>query len=416
MNIRLSALEARILGALIEKEIATPDQYPLSLNALVAACNQKTNRDPVLELDERTVQEALDALSKRHLVLDRSGFGSRVVKWRHRLCNGDHNPLQFSPQETAVVCELLLRGPQTPGELRQRAQRLAPFQDLAQVEATLERLMTREEGPFVVRLERQPGARESRYAQLFTELPADARRAGEHPPAAAHAAVGGAGGAGAHGAAGTQPAGTATRHDAPAHGVSPQYAPISPEVQALLDKQAIHEVLAKYCRALDRCDVELMKSVYWEDAVDAHGIFHGNAHEFCEFIVRSVQDWFEVATHVITNLLIDLRGDVAYTEAYLYSYCRVTGTREKVEAVFGPEYAAKQTYDPANPVTHDFVMGGRYVDKLQKRNGEWRILRRTVVHDWNQNGPSTAIWKGGIYGQLQLLGRRDREDEAYRRD
>src|SRR5882724_2812738 len=123
MTIQLSPLEARVLGALLEKEITTPDQYPLSLNALTNACNQKTNRDPVLELDDGAVQVTVDALSKRHLVMERSGFGSRVVKYRHRLCNGEHNPLQFSPQETAIVCELLLRGPQTPGELRTRAQR-----------------------------------------------------------------------------------------------------------------------------------------------------------------------------------------------------------------------------------------------------------------------------------------------------
>jgi uncharacterized protein len=172
MTIQLSPLEARVLGALLEKEITTPDQYPLSLNALLAACNQKTNRHPVLELGEQAVQETLDALSKRHLVMERSGFGSRVLKYRHRLCNGDHNPLQFSPQELAVVCELLLRGAQTPGELRNRAQRLAPFADLAAIEATLEQLAKRSDGPFVRRLARQPGAREARYAQLFSELPA----------------------------------------------------------------------------------------------------------------------------------------------------------------------------------------------------------------------------------------------------
>jgi uncharacterized protein YceH (UPF0502 family) len=190
VNLHLTPLEARVLGALVEKEITTPDQYPLSLNSLVAACNQKTNRDPVLELDERTVQETLDGLSKRHLVMERSGFGSRVVKYRHRLCNGDHNPLQFSPQELAVVCELLLRGPQTPGELRSRAQRLAPFADLAQVEATLERLATREDGPFLTKLARQPGARESRYAQLFTGLPAEAAHGEPAAPGApAHGAT-----------------------------------------------------------------------------------------------------------------------------------------------------------------------------------------------------------------------------------
>jgi uncharacterized protein YceH (UPF0502 family) len=188
MQISLSTVEARVIGALIEKEISTPDQYPLSLNALTNACNQKTNREPVLELDERTVQDALDSLSRRHLVMERSGFGSRVVKYRHRLCNGDHNPLQFSPQEVAVVCELLLRGPQTPGELRSRAQRLAPFTSLGDVETTLELLATRADGPFVLKLARQPGAREARYAQLFTGAP----EVGAEPEAAPAAAALGA--------------------------------------------------------------------------------------------------------------------------------------------------------------------------------------------------------------------------------
>ncbi len=174
MTISLTPLEARVIGCLVEKEITTPDQYPLSLNALVAACNQKTNRHPVLELDEARVQEVLDGLSRRHLVMERSGFGSRVLKYRHRLCNGDHNPLQFSPQELAIVCELLLRGPQTPGELRTRAQRLAPFPDLAAVEAALEALASRTDGPFVERLARQPGAREARYAERFTPPATDA--------------------------------------------------------------------------------------------------------------------------------------------------------------------------------------------------------------------------------------------------
>jgi uncharacterized protein YceH (UPF0502 family) len=164
-------MEARILGALIEKEITTPDQYPLSLNALVNACNQKTNRDPVMSLDEATVQQSLDGLSKRHLILERSGFGSRVVKFRHRLCNGDHNPLQMTAQEVAVITELMLRGPQTPGELRSRAQRLASFTDLGDIETTLEILATRDDGPFVLRLPKMPGAREARYCQLLTGEP-----------------------------------------------------------------------------------------------------------------------------------------------------------------------------------------------------------------------------------------------------
>src|SRR5512144_1581595 len=112
MNIRLSAIEARIIGALIEKEIATPDQYPLSLNALVNACNQKSNRDPVLDLSESEVQAVLDGLEKRYLVSSQSGFGSRVSKYSQRFCNTEFGSLKFSPQEVAVVAELLLRGPQ----------------------------------------------------------------------------------------------------------------------------------------------------------------------------------------------------------------------------------------------------------------------------------------------------------------
>jgi uncharacterized protein YceH (UPF0502 family) len=152
MNIQLTALEARVIGSLIEKAITTPDQYPLSVNALTNACNQKSNRDPVLELDERTVQETLDSLAKKHLVMERSGFGS----------------LEFTPQETAIVCELLLRGPQTPGELRSRASRMAPIAEVSEVEAALSRLAAREDGPFVVRLAREPGKRESRYAHLLS--------------------------------------------------------------------------------------------------------------------------------------------------------------------------------------------------------------------------------------------------------
>jgi len=191
MNLVLDAHEARVIGCLIEKEITTPDQYPLSLNALVNACNQKTNRDPVVDWDERLVQETLDRLSAKHLVLDRSGFGSRVVKYRHRFCNGDHNPRQCTPQELAIVCELLLRGPQTPGELRPRVQRLAEFSGLAQVEATLEQLRVREDGPFVVQLPRAPGARDSRYAHLFGGEVALETHAERASPVAGHATHGG---------------------------------------------------------------------------------------------------------------------------------------------------------------------------------------------------------------------------------
>lgn len=172
MKVQLSADEARVVGALIEKQVTTPDQYPLSLNALTNACNQKSNRDPVVDWDERHVQDVLDGLSKRALAVDRSGFGSRVPKYRHLFCNTEFGRLKFSPQELAVVCELLLRGPQTPGELRSHASRMAAFEDVSEVEGVLEGLATREDGPFVMRLAREPGRRESRFAQLFCGAPA----------------------------------------------------------------------------------------------------------------------------------------------------------------------------------------------------------------------------------------------------
>ena len=173
MPIELTPHEARVIGCLIEKQIATPDQYPLSLNALVNACNQKSNRHPVLDLDEREVQAVVDALMRRQLVLERSGFGSRVPKFQHLFCNTQFGSLKFSPRGTAIVCELLLRGPQTPGELRTHAARLAPIHDVSEVETELEELMTRPDGPFVAKLTREPGRRESRYMHLFS---------GEAPP------------------------------------------------------------------------------------------------------------------------------------------------------------------------------------------------------------------------------------------
>ena len=167
MRVELDFLQARVIGCLIEKQVTTPDQYPLSLNALVSACNQKNNRDPVMNLDEPTVQGTLDALSRKHLVLERSGFGSRVAKYQQLFCNTEYGTLKFSPQELAVVCELLLRGPQTPGELRSRASRMAPFTDVSEVEAVLQGLQERESGPLVARLGREPGRREPRYMHLF---------------------------------------------------------------------------------------------------------------------------------------------------------------------------------------------------------------------------------------------------------
>ncbi|MGD8591030.1 MAG: DUF480 domain-containing protein [Chromatiales bacterium] len=171
MRIELTPYEARVIGCLLEKEVITPDQYPLSLSALTNACNQKSSREPVLQLSEVEVQETVDGLLKKHLVSDRSGFGSRVTKYQHRFCNSGFGSLEFTAQELGVLCVLLLRGPQTPGELRSRTSRLCEFSDMHETEEVLQGLMQREDGPFVARLPREPGKRESRYMHLFCGEP-----------------------------------------------------------------------------------------------------------------------------------------------------------------------------------------------------------------------------------------------------
>ncbi|KAA1046524.1 YceH family protein [Pseudocitrobacter sp. 73] len=168
MKYELTPLEARVIGCLLEKQVTTPEQYPLSINGVVTACNQKTNREPVMTLSESDVQDLLDTLVKRHYLRTVSGFGNRVTKYEQRFCNSEFGDLKLSSAEVALITTLLLRGAQTPGELRGRAQRMHEFSDMAEVEATLERLATRDDGPFVMRLPREPGKRESRYMHLFS--------------------------------------------------------------------------------------------------------------------------------------------------------------------------------------------------------------------------------------------------------
>lgn len=168
MKYQLNGTEARVIGCLLEKQVTTPEQYPLSVNAVTMACNQKTNREPVMNLSEHDVQEVLDALVKRHYLRTVSGFGNRVTKYEQRFCNSEFGDLKLSSAEVAVITTLLLRGAQTPGELRTRASRMHEFSDMQEVEQTLEGLAAREDGPYVVRLSREPGKRESRYMHLFS--------------------------------------------------------------------------------------------------------------------------------------------------------------------------------------------------------------------------------------------------------
>lgn len=174
----LAAAEVRVLGALIEKQITTPDYYPLTLNALTNACNQLTNREPVVAFDDQTVVRALDSLRDKRLATLFSGAESRVAKYKHTLTDA----LLLTPGEVALLCVLMLRGPQTVGELRTRSERLFSFDTLAEVEEALQALAARQPQPLVVKLPRQPGTKESRYTHLLSGPP-------ETPPAGAPTAT-----------------------------------------------------------------------------------------------------------------------------------------------------------------------------------------------------------------------------------
>jgi uncharacterized protein YceH (UPF0502 family) len=184
----LDSVEARIVGSLIEKSLTTPEYYPMSLNALVNACNQKSNRDPVVAYDERLVSRSLENLRDKGLIRSVTGGDQRVPKYRHVF----DEALGLAPAQTAVLCELLLRGPQTVGELRGRASRMHAFDELGQVQEVLDELAARDT-PAAVRLPRQPGRKESRWAQLLTGAPDDLPDEAVEPPAPAASSEGAAG-------------------------------------------------------------------------------------------------------------------------------------------------------------------------------------------------------------------------------
>ena len=213
----LSAAEIRVLGCLLEKQRTTPDAYPLTLNALRAACNQSTNRDPVVAYDEATIREAITRLSRRRWARLASGAGSRASKYRHLL----DESLTRAPDELAVLCVLMLRGPQTPGELKGRTERLHPFADLGAVHATLARLIERE---LVEQLPRRPGQKEERYAHRLSDDEAPQPGYAAPLPAPAYAAA-------APGASGAQPAAAAPTAPPVARTAPGRPMPAAPELQ-----------------------------------------------------------------------------------------------------------------------------------------------------------------------------------------
>jgi uncharacterized protein len=190
LHIQLNDTEARVIGCLIEKSIVTPDQYPMMVNALTNACNQKSSRDPVMSLTQGEVQHAIRELAGKHLVRTDENFKSQVEKHAQRFCNTRYSNLQFSDAELAIVCLLLLRGPQTPGEFRSRSGRLHSFKDNAEVVQALNNLAERETDPLVVKLPRTPGRKDSEYMHLFSgpvDIEARVSQVREHRPGGSEA-------------------------------------------------------------------------------------------------------------------------------------------------------------------------------------------------------------------------------------
>jgi hypothetical protein len=187
--------------------------------------------------------------------------------------------------------------------------------------------------------------------------------------------------------------------------------PLEAEIRDLIARRDIYAVLTRYSRALDRADVELMKTVYWPDGIDNHGVFNGNAAEFAEFIVREIQNWFEVTMHGLMNVHMEIDGDVACTETYLFAYHKVRA--EKAPEIFGSRYMAMFPGHRLDANNHHFYFGGRYLDRFERRNGEWRIAKRQVVMDWNDNRPSGEILDQGMFATLMPRGERGAGDLVF---
>ncbi len=186
---------------------------------------------------------------------------------------------------------------------------------------------------------------------------------------------------------------------------------IQREVEDLVARRDCYAVLTRYCRALDRCDAPLMASVYWPDGIDNHGVFNGNAAEFADYIVREIQTWFEVTMHAIMNVHMEVDGDVCVSEAYLFAYHKVRA--EKTGEIFGSRYMEMFDRKGLDPDHHHFYFGGRYLDRLERRDGEWRIAKRQVVMDWNDNRPSGEIRDQGMFATLRPLGERGPGDLVF---
>jgi hypothetical protein len=179
----------------------------------------------------------------------------------------------------------------------------------------------------------------------------------------------------------------------------------------LVAARDVEAVLTRYCRALDRADLALMETVYWPDGEDIHGIYVGRASEFVPFIIGEITQYFAMGTHCLLNIHIEVPGDFAVAESYLYSACRVRAGM--VEALLGSRYFGHLGGHGLDPDNAMFVMAGRYLDRLERREGEWRILRRQVVTDWNDSRPSNEICDEGMHASLRPIGEWGMDDPVY---
>jgi hypothetical protein len=185
------------------------------------------------------------------------------------------------------------------------------------------------------------------------------------------------------------------------------------QIQLMFDRQEIEQVLKTYCRAIDRLDAELLRSIYHPDGVDDHGSFCGNAHEFVDFIMQEMRQTTLYGFHTLTQSIIDVQGDIAAAESTYIGYHRINGSREDLGSFFGESYACKAREQNLLGREHEYICGGRYIDRLEKRGGSWKILRRKITNEWNQCQVASHIFDEGKPRLFNLPGARDKSDPVY---
>jgi SnoaL-like domain len=185
-------------------------------------------------------------------------------------------------------------------------------------------------------------------------------------------------------------------------------------LREVADRQEIEQVVRRYCRAIDRLDVELLKSVYHPDATDSHGNFTGNAHDFADFIIEELRGTVSYGFHTITQSIIDIGGDSAAAESTYFGYHRIPPGWDSISSYFGKTYASEAKTAGTLSREHEYVCGGRYVDRFERRSGSWKIAKRIITNEWRQTGPALGDQTEGKLAAFNLPGARDRSDPVYR--